>query len=65
MPGSATVDMTLACSLCGNGFVFSAGEQELQQLRGIRRVPERCPRCARQLPGHGGSQRTSGQASVL
>jgi hypothetical protein len=65
MPGSATVDKTLACSICGDGFVFSAGEQELQQLRGIRRVPEQCPPCARLLLGGSRSQRNSERTGVI
>jgi Probable zinc-ribbon domain len=48
-------DTTLACSGCGQAFVFSAGEQELQQLRGIHRLPEYCRTCAQQLRGSGKS----------
>ena len=40
-------DKDLQCAACGDGFVFSAGEQELYRLRGIAQPPERCPRCAR------------------
>jgi hypothetical protein len=41
------VDLTLECAACGDGFVFSAGEQELHRLRGIATVPDHCPACAR------------------
>jgi len=41
------VDITLTCSSCGQAFVFSAGEQELQYLRGFSKVPKLCPICAR------------------
>jgi hypothetical protein len=40
-------DIDLRCASCGDGFVLSAGEQELFRLRGITSQPERCPSCAR------------------
>ncbi|MBV9169789.1 MAG: zinc-ribbon domain containing protein [Chloroflexi bacterium] len=43
-------DITLECHLCGEAFVFSAGEQELQRLRGIDRAPTRCSVCRRRPP---------------
>jgi ribosomal protein S27E len=42
-----SADKVLRCLLCGDGFVFSAGEQELFRLRGITSEPVRCPSCAR------------------
>jgi Probable zinc-ribbon domain len=41
-------DLTLACLNCGQPFVFTAGERELLQLRGVQRTPEFCAACARQ-----------------
>ena len=43
-------DKDLRCATCGDGFVFSAGEQELYRLRGLTRQPEHCPNCARRWP---------------
>jgi hypothetical protein len=43
-------DRELVCHLCGEGFIFSAGEQELQRVRGIDREPTRCPSCRRRPP---------------
>ena len=40
-------DKALACSSCGDKFVFSSGEQELFRLRGITTEPQQCPNCAR------------------
>jgi hypothetical protein len=40
-------DINLRCASCGDGFVFSAGEQELFRLRGISRQPQQCPTCSR------------------
>jgi ribosomal protein S27AE len=42
-----SIDQQLACAACGDGFVFTAGEQELFRLRGITAQPEHCPNCAR------------------
>jgi hypothetical protein len=38
-------DQTLVCRLCGDDFVFSAGEQELLRLRGVDKAPTRCSAC--------------------
>ena len=40
-------DKALQCASCGDGFVFSSGEQELFRLRGISAPPAQCPNCAR------------------
>jgi hypothetical protein len=47
---SPLTDQTLICHLCKEGFVFSAGEQELQHLRGVHRIPTRCSMCRRRPP---------------
>jgi hypothetical protein len=40
-------DKELHCSSCGDEFVFTAGEQELNLLRGVQRQPRECPPCKR------------------
>jgi ribosomal protein S27AE len=40
-------DIHLNCTSCGDGFVFSAGEQELYRLRGVTLQPQQCPSCSR------------------
>ncbi|HEY0583999.1 MAG TPA: zinc-ribbon domain containing protein [Chloroflexota bacterium] len=47
MPNREYVDKDLRCASCGDGFVFSAGEQELYRLRGLTAPPSNCPDCAR------------------
>jgi hypothetical protein len=47
MTNRELADKDLRCAACGDGFVLSAGEQELFRLRGITSQPEHCPRCAR------------------
>jgi CxxC-x17-CxxC domain-containing protein len=41
----AFADKTLTCRDCGAEFVFTAGEQEFYQSRGLRNEPSRCPNC--------------------
>jgi CxxC-x17-CxxC domain-containing protein len=38
-------DERLACTDCGNEFVFSAGEQEFFAAKGFQNKPNRCPDC--------------------
>ena len=38
-------DKTLRCRECGNDFVFTAGEQEFYQQKGLVNEPGRCPSC--------------------
>src|SRR5207248_7766523 len=39
------MDKTLTCRDCGQGFVFTAGEQEFFASRGFTNEPSRCPDC--------------------
>ena len=41
------LDKTLTCRDCGRQFVFSAGEQQFYQSRGLTNEPGRCPECRR------------------
>jgi putative zinc ribbon protein len=50
MTSASHEDLDLSCHLCGDAFVFTAGEQELQRLRGLELVPTRCPQCRRRPP---------------
>ncbi len=38
-------DKALVCRGCGRSFVFTAGEQEFYQLKGLMNEPGRCPEC--------------------
>jgi len=38
-------DKTLTCRECGIEFIFTAGEQEFYQSRGLLNEPGRCPTC--------------------
>jgi hypothetical protein len=41
--------MELSCDLCGQHFVYTAGEQELHAIRGVAAQPRECPPCRRLL----------------
>jgi CxxC-x17-CxxC domain-containing protein len=49
-------DKTLKCRECGQDFVFTSGEQEFYQQKGLMNEPARCPSCraARRAQGGGG-----------
>lgn len=38
-------DKTLTCRNCGQEFIWTAGEQEFYQSRGLMNPPGRCPTC--------------------
>ena len=54
-------DKTLVCRECSQEFVFSAGEQEFYQQRGLLNEPGRCPSCRqarrRRMSGQAGGER--------
>ncbi len=38
-------DRTLTCRDCGEGFIFSGGEQRFFAEKGLVNMPQRCPNC--------------------
>jgi len=44
-------DRDLACSMCGIGFVFSAGEQQFFHDRGFTNDPKHCKQCKAKRTG--------------
>jgi CxxC-x17-CxxC domain-containing protein len=63
------MDKTLTCRDCGQGFVFTAGEQEFFASRGFTNEPSRCPECraarkaSRGAEGSYGGGYSSGRSS--
>jgi CxxC-x17-CxxC domain-containing protein len=59
------VDKALRCRECGRDFVFTAGEQEFYQLKGLMNEPARCPECrsARKASRSAGSAGAGGTSS--
>lgn len=39
------VDKLLNCRDCGQEFVFTVGEQQFYQSKGLQHEPRRCPEC--------------------
>lgn len=48
-------DITLTCKDCSQPFVFTAGEQEFYQSRGLMNQPGRCQSCRGARRAGGGS----------
>ncbi len=55
-------DAALPCGTCGESFVFTAGEQELQAVRGLGMSPRQCPRCRRSRPLTAAAERSGSSA---
>ena len=53
-------DKSLVCRECGAEFLFTEGEQEFYQKRGLLNEPSRCPECRsarrRERSNEGGSR---------
>jgi CxxC-x17-CxxC domain-containing protein len=61
------LDKSLTCRDCGREFVFTAGEQQFYQSRGLLNEPGRCPDCRRarkSQPGGGGGYSSGGDRNV-
>ena len=60
-------DKTLVCRDCGAEFVFSAGEQEFYQSRGLENEPGRCPDCraARRQDRYGHSRGPRERTTII
>lgn len=54
-------DKTLVCRECSQEFVFSAGEQEFYQQRGLLNEPGRCPSCRQARRRRMSNQAVSGE----
>ena len=48
-------DKTLTCKDCGQEFIWTTGEQEFYQSRGLMNEPGRCPTCRAARRATGGS----------
>src|SRR2546430_17583776 len=59
------VDRTLTCRDCGREFLFTSGEQEFYQSRGLQNEPRRCPECRAARRAADGNGRTPGMHAVV
>ncbi|MBI4318571.1 MAG: zinc-ribbon domain containing protein [Chloroflexi bacterium] len=60
----ALQDKTLTCKDCGQSFVFTVGEQEFFQQRGLLNEPGRCPTCRQSRRSNGGSSSGRGERQM-
>jgi hypothetical protein len=44
-------DIELGCAVCGDMFIYGAGERQLASLRGVQLQPRLCPACRRKAFG--------------
>jgi hypothetical protein len=44
-------DIELGCRVCGETFIYEAGERQLASLRGVQLQPKLCPVCRKQAFG--------------
>ena len=58
-------DQHLTCRDCGSSFVFTAGEQEFYQSRGLQNEPRRCPECRAARRASDGNGRTRVMHQVI
>ena len=58
-------DRTLQCRDCGRDFLFTAGEQEFYQTRGLQNEPRRCPECRAARRTTEGNGRTRAMHDVI
>ena len=56
-------DKVLTCRDCGQEFVWTAGEQEFYQQRGLTNQPGRCPDCRRARKSQQGGGSSYGTSS--
>ena len=58
-------DRTIVCVECSQSFVFTAGEQEFYQTKGLMNEPRRCPDCrnTRRRERHGEREMHEGVCS--
>jgi CxxC-x17-CxxC domain-containing protein len=57
------VDQMLLCCDCGSEFLFTAGEQEFYQSKGLVNAPDRCPSCRAARRTAAGSGRSRAESS--
>ena len=58
-------DRSLSCRECGNAFVWSAGEQEFYQQKGLLHEPQRCPDCRKKAKAERAAARSANMHDVV
>jgi CxxC-x17-CxxC domain-containing protein len=58
-------DRSLSCRECGNAFVWTAGEQEFYQQKGLLHEPQRCPDCRKKAKAERAAARSANMHDVI
>ncbi len=53
----AFADRSFSCRECGSAFVWTSGEQEFYQQKGLLHEPQRCPDCRQRAKAERAAQR--------
>jgi CxxC-x17-CxxC domain-containing protein len=61
----AFADRSLSCRECGTAFVWSSGEQEFYQQRGLLHEPQRCPECRQKAKAQRAAQRALNMHDIV
>ena len=58
-------DRSLSCRECGNAFVWTAGEQDFYQQKGLLHEPQRCPQCRQRAKAERAAQRALSMHDIV
>ncbi|MEA2662388.1 MAG: hypothetical protein QOH08_1960 [Chloroflexota bacterium] len=58
-------DRSLSCRGCGTAFVWTAGEQEFYQQKGLLHEPQRCPGCRQRAKAERAAQRAQSMHDIV
>ena len=61
----AFADRSLSCRECGTAFVWTSGEQEFYQQRGLLHEPQRCPDCRQKAKAERAAQRALNMHDIV
>ena len=61
----AFVDRSLSCRECRTAFVWTSGEQEFYQQRGLLHEPQRCPECRQKAKAERAAQRALNMHDIV
>ncbi len=61
----AFADRSFSCRECGSAFVWTSGEQEFYQLKGLLHEPQRCPDCRQKAKAERAAQRALNMHDIV
>ena len=61
----AFADRSLSCRECGSAFVWTSGEQEFYQQKGLLHEPQRCPECRQKAKAERAAQRALNMHDIV